>query len=214
MTVERINLPGKEEQMEITPNSRIIAKALCLGLMSMDYDCEYGVTRSVQERDDARAIAATIRSMVPDLGALASLCAEIENKAAPHIAMDCPTSDSVFGPDIFRSDEYSSRYPDDMPWDPNSDEPEPPTWAESNGLAEVQADFMRRLKLIRMEQREHLLRERRIKAADKRAAKREAKREAEREAAKKGAVDLDAHRRRQATINAMNSIDPPRGATH
>lgn len=196
--------------MKINAHDRIIAKALCHGLMRMDSDYEYGVTRSVQEREEAREVAAAIREMVPDLDDLASLCAALEHKARPHIAMDCPTSDSVFGPDIFRMDEYSSRYPEDVPWDPDSDEPEPPTWAESNGLAETQADFMRRLKLLRMEQRESVLRERRIKAAEKRAAKREA----ERTAAKKDAEDRDAFYRRQATINAMKSIDPPSTELH
>lgn len=196
--------------MKITPHDRIIAKALCHGLMRMDADHEYVVTRTVQEREEAREIAAAIRKRVPDLDDLATLCAELEHKVRPHIAMDCPTSDSVFGPDIFRMDEYSGRYPEDVPWDPDSDEPEPPTWAEINGLAEVRADFMRRLKLIRMEQREHLLRERRIKAADKRAAKREA----EREAAKRDAADRDAYYRRQATINTMKSIDPPSTELH
>jgi len=192
--------------MKITNHDRIIATALCHGLMRMDADYEYGVTRTVQEREEAREIAAAIRAMVPDLDDLAAICADLEHKARPHIAMDCPTSDSVFGPDLFRMDEYSSHYPEDVPWDPDSDEPEPPTWAESNGLAEVRDDFMRRLKLIRMEQRERVLQERRIKAAEKRAAKREA----EREAAKRDAEDRDAYYRRQVEERAMeaSAVDP------
>ena len=182
--------------MKITQHDRIIAKALCLGLMRMDADWEYGVTRSGQERNDAREVAAAIRAMVPDLDDLAAICAELEHKVSPHIAMDCATSDCIHGPDVFRMDEYSSRYPEDLPWDPDSDEPEPPTWAEANGLAEVRADFMRRVKLVRMEQREARLRERRIKAAERRAAKREA----EREAARRDAEERDAYYRRQSEI--------------
>lgn len=196
--------------MTITPHDRIIAKALCHGLMRMDADYEYGVTRPVQEREDAREVAAAIRSMVQDLDDLASICAELEHKVSPHIAMDCATSDCIRGPDVFRSDEYSNRYPEDIPWDPDSDEPEPPTWAETNGLTEVAADFMRRVKLIRMEQREAVLRERRVKAAEKRAAKREAAREA----AKQDEADREAYYRRQATINSMRSIDPPSAELH
>ena len=196
--------------MKITAHDRIIAKALCHGLMRMDADYEYGVTRTVQEREDAREVAAAIRKMVPDLDDLAAICAELEHKVSPHIAMDCATSDCIHGPDVFRSDEYSSRYPEDVPWDPDSDEPEPPSWAENNGLGEVRDDFMRRLKLIRMEQRERVLQERRIKAAEKRAAKREA----ERAAAKRDAEDRDAYYRRQAAINAMKRIDPPSTELH
>lgn len=158
--------------MADTNNSIITAKALCLGLMQMDGGWA-NETRPVQEREDARFIADTIRSMVPDIGQLASLCAEIEHKTAPHISRDHPTSDNNFGPDLFRSDEARHGYPDETPWDDDSDEPEPPTWAESNGLAEVQDDFMRRIKLIRMEQREAYLRQKRQKAAEKRDAKRQ-----------------------------------------
>jgi len=158
--------------MTDTQPDLVIAKALSLGLMEMDADRKCGELRSVQEREDARTVATKIREMVPDLDVLAKMCAEIEHKSSPHIASDYPTSDSIFGPNLFRDDEYRSGYPEEHPWDDESGEPEPPTWAESNGLAEVREDFMRRLKLIRMEQREEHLREKRRKAAEKREAKR------------------------------------------
>lgn len=159
--------------MTDTQPDLVIAKALSLGLMKMDADSKYGELRSVQEREHARAVATRIREMVPDLDVLAKMCAEIEHKSSPNIARDCPTSDSTFGPNLFRDDEYSYGYPEETPWDDESGEPEPPTWADSNGLAEVREDFMRRLKVIRMEQREDHLRQKRRKAAEKRECKRQ-----------------------------------------
>jgi len=149
-----------------------IVRALSLGLMSMDADHKYGEVRSIQEREEARVVATRIREMAPDLDVLAQMCAELEHKSSPHIARDYPTSDFTHGPDLFRVREYNSGYPEETPWDDESGEPEPPTWAESNGLAEVQEDFMRRLKLFRMEQRDECLRVKRRKAAEKREAKR------------------------------------------
>ncbi len=196
--------------MTMSPDDLVIAKALCLGLMKMDADYEYGVVRTVQEREDARAVAAAIRSMVPNLDELAAMSAELEHKVSPHIARDCPTHDHTHGPDVFRAREYDSRYPEEIAWDCNSDEPEPPTWAQSNGLAEVEADFMRRLKLIRMDQGERTKRERRQNAADKR----QAKREAQRAEAARDAKDRDAYYRRQATIDSLKHLTMPSTEIH
>lgn len=116
------------------PKNELVS-ALLLALESMDAyprRLPYGERRPDAERDAARRLASHIRSLVPDLGELASICVEHWANHDPSVAKGA--RGSYHGPDLFRDDEEYAGYPDDGGWSGDGDDADYICWAERNGL--------------------------------------------------------------------------------